>query len=207
MSETNDQLVAEYVALLPMQYADPQNTPNAVATINLLATVAIASQIVGQVLNGFALATAQGVQLDILGQFVGAKRVLPNYSPTITYFGMQDTTGIYDPSAGGYGSVNSPTPPSDYWLSTSAAEGSYTLSDAEMLALIRYLAAVNNTGMSVADIDNILYDSFADYVQLVDNEDMSVDYVHEAGDPGTLYGIVKFLNALPHPAGVEVAAG
>ena len=55
---------------------------------------------------------AQGVQLDVLAQFVGAERFLPGYSPSVIYFGQQDTTGSYSSSIGGYGDVTS-TPPAE----------------------------------------------------------------------------------------------
>ena len=63
-------LAATYVSLLPIMWSGP-DTPNAQATIDLLATTAIASQIVGQVLSGFALTNiydqvpAVGAQLNI----------------------------------------------------------------------------------------------------------------------------------------------
>lgn len=209
---TNDELVATYTNLLIIQYSDPNNQPNAVATIQMLAQEAIANQIVYQVLNGFSptdsygQTPAVGVQLDILGQFVGAQRFLNGYSPSIIYFGMQDTTGTYNSQAGGYGDATSSTPPTDYWLTTQGAAGSYTLSDTQMISLIQYLAAVNNAYLSLEVIDNILYQFFGTYVTVTENP-MELIYNHASNDPGTLYGIVKFLNALPHPAGVEVSAG
>ncbi|MDE2019602.1 MAG: DUF2612 domain-containing protein [Patescibacteria group bacterium] len=207
---TNEELAQTYVALLIIQYADPNNQPNAAATINMLATEAIANQVVDQVLNGFALSTiygqtpAVGAQLNILGRWVGAQRVLPGYSISNLYFGQQDTTGTFNPDTGGYGSVNSPYP-TDYWDSTDQSEGSYTLSDSEMIELIQYLASVNNAYLSVSAIDSILYASFGAYVTLTEGS-MELTYNHLAGDPGTLYGIVKYLSVLPHPAGVEVTA-
>jgi len=206
---TNEELTAVYVDLLIIQYADPNLQPNAAAVINLMAGEAIANQVVGQVLNGFALSNIYGqtpgvgAQLDILGEYVGAQRILPGYSPTIIYFGMQDTTGVYNSSAGGYGSVNNVTPPSDYWDSTDQVEGQYVLSDQEMISLIGYLTAVNSSYYSVEEIDQILYEFFGTYVTLSEPIPMEVEYTN-SGFTGTLYGIIKYLNALPHPAGVEV---
>ena len=202
-------LAATYVSLLPIMWSGP-DTPNAQATIDLLATTAIASQIVGQVLSGFALTNiydqvpAVGAQLNILGQFVGAQRFLPTYDPSITYFGQQDTTGSYDPSAGGFADAASSTPPTDYWISTSASEGSgYTLSDAQMIQLISYLAAVNHANLTLSAIDSIFFQFFGTYVTVTEGN-MSLTYTQSASDPGALFGIVNYLGAFPHPMGCEI---
>ena len=206
---TNAELVQTYVELLIIEYSDPNQQPNALATIALQASVAIAGQIVGAVGAAYSITTlygqslAQGVQLDVLAQFVGAERFLPGYSPSVTYFGMQDTTGSYSASIGGYGDVTS-TPPADYWNSTNQTAGSYTLSDAQLIQLILYLAAVNNAYYSVAEIDAILYEFFGQYVTLSEPSPMEVEFTQNVADPGTLYGIVKYLDAFPHPAGVEL---
>lgn len=210
---TNAELVQTYVNLLIIQYSDPNNQPNALATIAMLANEAIANQVVSQVSQGFALSTiygqsvAQGVQLNILGQFVGAQRFLPTYNPTVGFFGMQDTTGSYSASIGGYGDASSVTPPTDYWNSTNQTFGSgYTLSDTEMLNLINFLAAVNNSYFSVADIDAILYEFFGPYVTVAETSPMAITYTDSPSDPGTLFGIVNFLGLFPHPAGVAVTS-
>jgi hypothetical protein len=207
---TDEELAATYVNLLPIQWSGP-NTPNAQATIDALATTAIASQLVSQVLDGFALTNiyaqtvAVGAQLDILGQFVGAKRFLPTYAPTLTYFGMQDTTGSYNPSASGFGDASSATAPTDYWLDTSQGfGGGYVLSDAQMIQLILFLAEVNHMDFNVAAIDALLYKFFAQFVTMAESGPMQITYTQSASDPGTLFGIVNYLNLFPHPAGVEV---
>lgn len=207
---TNDELTQTYVDLLIIEYSDPNNQPNALATIALLADEAIANQVVGQVGSAYSITTlygqtlAQGTQLDVLAQFVGAQRELPGYNPSVVYFGHQDTTGVYSASIGGYGSVATGMPPTDYWLSTNQVNGSYTLSDAQMVALILYLAAVNNAYFSVSDVDAILYEFFGTYVTVEETATMQITYTQNPSDPGTLYGIVDYLSKFPHPAGVQV---
>ena len=207
---TDQDLVQTYVNLLPILWSGP-DTPNAQDTIDLLATVGIANQIVGQVLSGFSLTNiysqtpAVGKQLDLIGQFVGAQRFLPTYDPSIIYFGHQDTTGSYDPQAGGFGDASSATPPTDYWLSTTGSVGGgYTLSDAQMVQLIEYLAAVNHANFTLSAIDAILYKFFGQYVTVAETGTMHITYTQSASDPGTLFGIVTYLGAFPKPMGVEV---
>ena len=207
---TDAELIQSYVNLLIIQFANPNVQPNAAATISLLAQTAITSQIMAQVLEGFALSSAYGqtpavgAQLDILGKYVGAVRVIPGYSPSITYFGMQDTTGSYNSAAGGYGDATQDLPPTDYWLSTNQTDGSYTLSDAEMIQLILYLAAVNNASYTVDELDSVLFQFFGNYVTMTETGPMALTYTHLAGDPGTLFGIVDYLGVLPRPAGVKL---
>jgi Protein of unknown function (DUF2612) len=208
---TDAELVATYVALLPIQWSGP-STPNARATISLLATVAIAGQIVDQVLSGFALtniygqAVAVGAQIDIMGQFVGARRYLPTYEQGLTFFGQQDAGGSFNPSAGGFGDASGAAPPSDFWLSTSQnPPGSgYTLSDAQMISLILYLAAINHDYWSLETIDDLLFEFFGPYVTVSETGPMQITYTQSASDPGTLFGIVNYLGAFPRPAGVKV---
>lgn len=206
---TDVELVATYVNLLPIQWSGPA-TPKAQATIGLLAETAIASQIVGQVLDGFALTNiygqtpAVGAQLDILGQFVGAQRVLPNYAPVGFVFSFLDTTEPYNPGAGGFGDTTLGTPPLDLWLNTTTVVASYTLSDAEMILLIQYLAAVNHAEFTVAAIDDILFEFFGVYVTVEETASMEITYTQSPSDPGSLFGIIDYLNKFAHPAGVKI---
>lgn len=207
---TDADLVATYVALLPIQWSGPA-TPKAQDTIDLLATTAIANQIVGQVLAGFALTNiygqtpAVGAQLDILGQFVGARRSLPNFVLSGTYFSFQDTTAPHDPGAGGFGDTTLGTPPTDLWLSTTqTAAAPYVLTDAQMILLIQYLAAVNHADFTVEDIDDILFEFFGIYVTVEETASMQLTYTQDPADTGTLFDIVNYLHAFPHPAGVQI---
>lgn len=207
---TNEELVAYYQNLLIIQYGNPNLQPNANAHVSLLVTEAIANQVVNQVGQGFSIngssgqTPATGTQLNILGQFVGAIRVLNGYSPSITYFGMQDTTKPLSDTTGGFGN-SATTPPSDYWDSTSSnIAGAYTLSDSQMTNLILYLAQKNNLYCSLEAIDNLLYSFFGIYVTVTEGP-MSLSYSDASNDPSNFYGIVKFLNQFPRPSGVSIA--
>ena len=208
---TNEELVATYVNLLIIQYADPNNQPNATATINAMATEGIANQIVGQVSDGFSLngiygqTPAVGAQLDILGQFVGAERLIPGYGSSVTDFGMQDTTKALNDSIGGYG-VSTVSPPSDYWDTTTGIPGgTYVLSDAQMVNLINWLAQLNNMFLSVANIDNFLYSFFGDYIYMEEGQ-LTINYYQRPNNPNDFYSLIKFLGILPKPAGVAIGA-
>lgn len=207
---TDAELIATYVALLIIQYSDPDQQPKAMATIALQAGVAIAQQIVGAVGSAYSITTlygqslAQGVQLNVLAQFVGAQRFLVGYPlSSFTLFGFEDTRVAFDPSVGGFGDTRIGVP-DDHFADTRLISGTYTLTDAEMVELILYLAAKNNAYLSVSVVDDILFEFFSVYVTVEETGDMQITYTEDPADPGTLYGIVQYLGAFPHPAGVEV---
>lgn len=208
---TDADLIQTYVNLLIIEYSDPNNQPKALATIALVAGQAIANQIIGQVGAAYSITTlygqvlAQGAQLNVLGQFVGAERILVGYPPSpFTFFGFEDTRSAYDPSIGGFGDTTVGVPADYYEDTRNQNSGIYTQTDEQMVQLINYLAAANNAYFSIQEIDDILYAFFGSYVTVAETATMQITYTQSVSDPGTLYGIVKFIGALPHPAGVEV---
>lgn len=68
---TNEELQEYYAGLLILQYL---NKPKAFATIKTLVKPVIMDQVPIAVQNAFAIDTAQGKQLDILGKYVGVTR-------------------------------------------------------------------------------------------------------------------------------------
>lgn len=210
---TNSELVATYVALLIFEYSDPNNQPNAIATIQLLAAEGIANQVVGQVGAGFALTNiygqtvAQGVQLDILAQFVGAQRDMPNFPLSVLpFFGFEDTRHAFDPTIGGFGDTTLGTPPTDFFEDTRTPSGSgtYIQSDQQLIELIEYLAIKNNMYLSVENVDNLLFLFFGNLVTVTESAPMQITYADDPSDTGLFYDILKYFKAFPHPAGVEV---
>lgn len=68
---TTDQLTAYYANLLIMQYL---NKPKAYATVQATAAQFVFDQLPVAVQNAYDINTAVGVQLDVLGKYVGASR-------------------------------------------------------------------------------------------------------------------------------------
>lgn len=64
-------IINYYANLLILQY---NGLPKATATIEATAELFVMDELPTQVLNGFSLDTAVGVQLDILGQYIGVSR-------------------------------------------------------------------------------------------------------------------------------------
>lgn len=69
---TDQEIIDYYANLLILQYLQE---PKAYAHIQTLVTPVIMNQLPVAVQNAYAIPTAQGVQLDILGKYVGASRI------------------------------------------------------------------------------------------------------------------------------------
>lgn len=78
---TNDGLIKYYANLLINQYI---GQPNAYATIQALASIAIINQLPAAIRDGFTLGSAVGTQLDILGKYVGVTRSGQGFTGPIT---------------------------------------------------------------------------------------------------------------------------
>jgi Protein of unknown function (DUF2612) len=209
---TNAELVATYIKLLIFEYSDPNNQPNALATIQLLSSEAIANQIVGQVGAGFALSNiygqtiAVGAQIDILAQFVGAQRNMPGFPfVVLPYFGFEDTRAPFDPTIGGFGDTTVGIP-ADFFedTRTPSSNTTYIQSDAQLIELIQYLAIKENMYLSVENVDNLLFEFFGNLATVTETDTMVITYAISGSYTGLLYDIIKYFNAFPHPAGVRV---
>lgn len=68
---TAAELIAYYASLLIFQYT---TQPNAVATVQAVVTPVIMDKVLLDVQNAFDIDTAIGVQLDVIGKYVGVSR-------------------------------------------------------------------------------------------------------------------------------------
>lgn len=195
---TPAQLVQYYVNLLIMQY---YGLPNATGTIAAFVNQSVADLIVLQVRTAFSLATATGKQLDCLGQIIGVQRQVPGYLPSIPEFSMPRYA---DPDAGTYiGFARyAGLQPSGHWARYTDSPTQYVMTDGIFSQFIQFLIAVRASNYSLQALDDIFYDFFGDLVTITDNLNMTMTYTHQSSDPSPLFGILEYLNFLPHPAGV-----
>lgn len=197
---TTQEVIDYYTSLLIVQYA---SLPNARATVAALMNRLIQDQIIAQVRDGFNLDTAIGAQIDILGKYRGIPRTLfgatqasdwslINYSDYLAsgYFGWAE-----------YADAD----PNWLWMQyDDVASLPYTLTDVQMVKLIKLAAKIDGSSMDLGTIDAILFEFFGTYVTLLDNQNMSIVYEHVAADPDpdTLWDIAVLAGVLPHPSGV-----
>lgn len=199
---TTQDLIEYYVGLLILQY---RALTNACATVALWIGEFVQNQIVSQVRDAFNLATAQGAQLNILGQYRGIPRVIFGISPGLFWA----LVGYLTPSPGsfpGWARYTYTTPPSDRWLRYADLDNvPYSLTDAQMRLMIQLKAAFDFWDGTLGNLDNILYSFFGTNVSVLDNQDMSMTYQHLTSDPdpNQLFEIAVTAGILPHNAGVS----
>lgn len=198
---TDQDLINYYAGLLILQYSA---LDNAVGTVQAIITAAIQKQIVSAVRDGFDLDTAIGNQLTILGTYRGAPRevfgiISGQYWSLIPYADPLPDSYL------GWGLYAGPDP-TDLWIQYSDVDSfPTTLTDSQLRRIIKLLALTSISAMGLGDLDNILYSVFGSYVNVVDNENMTITYNHQLADPDPdgLFAIAVLANALPHPAGVS----
>lgn len=197
---TTQDVVNFYAALLILQYS---GAPHAVATVQAYIDRLIQNQIIDQVRNGFDLETAIGKQLTILGTYRGALRVLFGAVPG------QDWSLVpyLDPNPNSYLGLALYTDPDPTWnwIQYHDVDSlAYSLSDQQLRRLIKLRAQLHKSQMGLGDLDQILYSFFGVYVNLVDNQNMTMIYQHKTIDPdtGKLWSLALLSASLPHPAGV-----
>lgn len=158
---TNDELSSYYANLLILQYV---GKPKAFAMVKALADVVIMNQLPNQVQDAFDIETAVGVQLDVLGKYVGANRM-------------------------GY-----------------TASGPVTLDDDDFRVLIKLQIIKNNSGSSLATIQELLAANFAGQILVSDNQDMGLNYVVvESLGTSDLLNVIAYGGYLPAPMAVETS--
>ncbi len=199
---TTDELVAYYVALIIIQYA---NRPRAVATVDAFVRSLVADQVIQQVEDAYDLATATGVQLDALGTYVGASRTIVGIDLGKTFF----TTPTYaasdkDTVPGFAFYADGSNVPQYFAFYADGQNVAYVLTDPDFRLLIQYLAKLNALDLGLGSIDQFLFEFFGTYVTLTDNGDMTITYADDPADPSNLFTIVNFIGAFPQPAGVEI---
>lgn len=195
---TPDQLVLYYTKLLVMQYFA---LPNATGMISVYVNQIVASLIVMQVRTAFALGTATGKQLDCLGQIIGVQRSVPGYLPGVPEFAMPRYSDVGAGTYIGFARYAGP-PPDGAWARYTDIGSAYIMADGIFASFIEFLVAVRASDYSLQALDAIFFSFFGTFVTITDNGDMTMTYTHQTADPGVLFGIINFLNLLPHPAGV-----
>jgi hypothetical protein len=194
-----DDLTAYYQNLLIKQYA---TKPKAVGTVGVFVREFTASQIIGQVRDGFDLDTAVGVQLEMIAAYRGAVRNVYGIDLLHDYFSMPFYDDADPTSYEGYAFYDDVSVDG---YSLFYADSSRPLYDDELRRLTKYLARVHSSVLTVKEIDDILFEFFGANVTLTDNEDMSITYTHNPADSDKLFVIVSQSGKLPKIAGVSLA--
>lgn len=204
-SEATVQQIVDYISnLLIIQYS---NKPKAKATIELMAREIVASGIVFDVENGYNVDTAVGVQLDVIGKYVGVDRT----------FQAQDLRDFF---AFTYYDDVSPDA-QDKWGFTNYANfdtliqngtltykdiilKDFSLNDEEYRILIKLKIIQNASNHSHKSIDDSIYQFFGNTIIPDSTGGMEMVYfVPSAFNQIILAAIAK--GVLPRPMGVGIS--
>jgi hypothetical protein len=194
---TNQQVLDYYTSKLIVQY---RTKPNALATIELLANLAFCDGLMEVEPTCFDLETAVGAQLDILGRIVGVPREVYGLDLEHTFFNF--TRYIAEPTSIGFGRyADDPYSADLFWRYNFLNSAVYTLTDVELLTLIKLKIILNNIYSSFKNLKEAIYDFFGSDIDVMDNKDMTLTYniKTELTNAGAA---AVFLGLLAKPAGV-----
>lgn len=194
-----DTAIQHYVDLMIFQY---QQSPKAVATIELLSQVALADLVTNQIDAAFDLATAEGTQLDVLGEYIGQSRTLVaqidrNYFRMVDYQAPMTESGFTDYLT----PVNAGN---TFYLYVFANVAFYTLNDSEYRPLLQLKGALNTSHNSKYEIDNLLWGFFGNTILCFDGADMTITYL-VTPDVSHVVKIAIQIGLLPKPTGVLIS--
>lgn len=205
---TTDELIEYYKGQLIIQYRE---LDKARGTIGAFVQEVIADQIYRDVLNGFNLNDANGVQLNLLGSYRGAQRY--NYGLTLNrdFFQLADAgdSDVTVQGLFGFADVSQADDTILHYFRGQTVESEaapvYALTDDELRKLIRFKIAVHFSKLSLKDIDTILTQFFSTRVRIEESGVMQIAYHYQLSDTDNFFYIVRTTNSLPRPAGSVVS--
>ena len=197
-------LLQYYENLLIIQY---NSLPKAQATIGLIAQTVLCDGVVQDIQQAYNLATAVGVQLDVLGKYAGIDRYFPevnlvNYSALVAY--SQASSLPASPPAYGletYATFIGDNDQNGTVTYNSAVSITNGLSDANFRTLIYLAIALNNMNYSPAEIDSNYYAIFGTQIHAETTGNMAMTYF-VIGGMTTLIQAMIYKKLFAHPMGV-----
>lgn len=192
--------VKTYKTYLIEQYA---NAPKAVGTVELMAQTALIDFIELTVQDSFNIDTAVGVQLDVLGKYIGFSRQV-NFPVQRNFFKFYNPLFPDRPQVG-FTNYTDPTvnANSSFYLYQYANGQIYFVPDDQYRILLKLKIILNHSNNSLASIANSLYATFGTNILCIDSQNMILTYfVYAAADP--VIKIALQAKLLPKPMGVSI---
>jgi len=190
-------LVNYYVARIISQYSQG---PNAQRLIALMSKQALADDILTQILYAFDIDSAVGVQLDIIGQYVGVSRNI-NPAISIPYWGFENYSNTGNTIGFRNYAQNSNT--TGVWETYhSAGLPNSALNDDQYRLVIQLQIILNSNDGTLASIQNYLNTLLPGFVSLTDNQDMTLTYY--VSNLYTTLSTEILQQFLPKPMGVGI---
>jgi len=187
--------VTDYTSLITSEHA---NKPNFVAVVNALANSVAAITAVAQSLStDFDLDAATGAQLDIVGQWLGQPRVIPNVI-TVGFFGFADTVG-----AATFGELSDASKGGPWWNLGESYTSTTVLGDTLYRQFLYARILRNQFDGTSASLELALEDILGVPVTLQDGNNLTVNITAGGKVDQVLQTIVQQYDILPRPAGVN----
>jgi len=189
-----------YEDLLLYQYVDK---PKARATIGVLAQAALCDLVAIDIGEAFDIETAEGVQLDVLGEYIGRPRAIVT-ELTWDFFRMVDYTAPVDDTTGftdytdvaiNVGSV--------FYRYYMVGQANNVMNDDEYRYMLKFKAALNSIDHTLYSIVGVFWDFFGDSIRVVDNADMTMEY-HVSPTANQFAQLAISQGMLPKPVGVAI---
>ena len=195
------QLIEYYQDLLIVQYHDK---PKAKAMIKAEMEETLANLLDIQVRDAFDVDTAVGVQLDIIGKWVGVDRIFKGQMfDNKSWFSLTRYNEPITPLQGGFSRFdNFDTLEGGFLTYDFIVSTRNKINDTDFRLLIKLKIIRNNIKHSPKDIDEAMYKLFADTLYTVWGECMEMTFYYKKKN----YGIVKLgqeKKCFPIPTGVK----
>jgi len=199
MNPNLDDVVSYYKDRLILQY---RGLPKATQTIAILCKQAVCDYLTQSLQVAFDVNTAVGVQLDIIGKYVGISR-LQGTSSTVNTYGFERYPGHTGNPHGLQryaGGVNTGIIWMRYgYLNTNP----FALSDDAYRILIQLKIILNSSDNTLYSIQKLLNQFFPGTITVVDNTNMTLTY-YIAPDISQTVPISIIEQFLPKPMGVGI---
>jgi len=194
------EIIDYYVNLLIIQY---HNKPNARATIDAIISELMADDIYTDVLNGYNIDTAVGVQLDVLGKYADIDRFYFNYELTDDYFGFADAADLGGTSANiiGFDDAAAPDKEGLFLDAFDVVSNKLRLNDSAYRTLIKLRIIQNHSTHDTNSISSSLFQFFGNDIIMTDNYDMTMTYFIGENASELIQAAIQ-KEVLPRPAAV-----
>jgi len=197
----DSELILYYVNLLIIQY---RTLPKASAHIAALIKQLMIYDLMIQVRDGYDLDTAVGVQLDILGKYLGNDRIITGTVFTRDYFGLvvYGATAPFDHEP--FIEYGDTIPDVQYRRYIEDNQSLFTLNDEEYRFFLKLKLIQNYSNASNKEIDLFLDQFFGDNVIFTDRFNMTISYIF-GENVERLVTIAVSEGLLPKPAAVGLS--
>lgn len=191
-----DTLVSRYVRLLVFQY----QLPKAQAVAAIVARVLMMDGLALAVRTAYRISTAVGVQLDVIGKYVGLSRNI-GVPTSLPFFGFVRYSGSGNNNNGFRSYNNNLNSSGVFYRYGYSGTRATALSDTSYAFMIALQIILNSSDGTLYSIQKFLAALLPGAVTVVDNHDMTLTYTITGVLPVDATVLAQFL---PKPMGVGI---